>query len=179
MDRTQIAEIVRDAIDGAAEAKGWSLAQLARQLGMGETTLHRWRSGTNAKYDLGTLVKLFGMAGMSMDEEFGISREDSGEPQAGRRETERLRQELAEIKAQLELLRPLAEVMRTIARSAAAMQGAAAEPDEVLAARRARTPYGPSAVVDAAGEAIALGEKLAKEGQEPAASEAAEAEQSA
>ena len=129
MDRTQIAEIVRDAIDGAAEAKGWSLAQLARQLGMGETTLHRWRAGTNAKYELGTLIKLFCMAGMSMDEEFGISREEGGEPQVSRREIERLRHELDEIKAQLALLQPLADMMQTIAQAAAAMRGTAPESD--------------------------------------------------
>lgn len=66
---------VRDAIGSAARAQGWTIAELAGQLGVGVSTLHRWKSSKSTTLELSTLVEIFRYAGLSMDQAFGL--EDS------------------------------------------------------------------------------------------------------
>ena len=60
-------------IEKAVINKSWSYAKLTKHLKKGENTLHRWRSGKIASFDIDALVKLFEIAGESMDETFGIT----------------------------------------------------------------------------------------------------------
>lgn len=63
---------VVEIIEKAAKKKSWSYAKLTKHINKGENTLHRWRSGKIASFNIDALVLLFEMAGESMDQTFGL-----------------------------------------------------------------------------------------------------------
>jgi len=70
--KEEITKIIGEVIARATAKQGWSIAELTRRVGKGPSTLHRWKQGTTASYDLGTVVEIFQLAGMSMDEAFNL-----------------------------------------------------------------------------------------------------------
>src|SRR5437868_6806932 len=63
---------VAQAVGRAAEVRGWSLRRLAQEVGLTDKTLARWKTGEARSLDIEALAKIFDLAGMSMDESFGI-----------------------------------------------------------------------------------------------------------
>ena len=66
-------QVITIAIDRACELRKWSMAQLAREIGMTDESLGKWRAGKTARMDVPKLVALFRLAEMSMDEAFALS----------------------------------------------------------------------------------------------------------
>lgn len=92
-------------IEKAVEKKKWSYARLTKHINKGENTLHRWRSGKIASFDIDALVKLFTIAGESMDETFGILPPETDEERAKRRMSyKEIRAKLDEIDQRLDEL---------------------------------------------------------------------------
>lgn len=63
---------VSNAVRLAKENQHWSGLQLARELGKDDSTVSRWESGQVTSIDVVALVRLFELAGLSMDQEFGL-----------------------------------------------------------------------------------------------------------
>ncbi|GEM_PF-3883055 len=163
MDDARIAAVVREAIDLAAEAKGWSLAQLARRVGLSIATLHRWRSNATSRYDLAKLATIFRHAGLSMDEKLDIGSGKAAEALAAGGGVEQLQREMRDIRAQLSRLAPLASLLEAVmAMGATASSQLVPESDDVLA-QRAAASLRQEALAAAQEKAIALGEKPAAE----------------
>lgn len=167
MEQNQITEIIGGVITAAAKANGWSLAELTRRVGKGENTLYRWKTGATSAYNLRSLIKIFKMAGWSMDEAFGLHA--SGKVQASANETEiaDLRRELSELKQEVQLLKPLADLLNSVASAAAVMSNAsqARQEDQILA-DRARASFEDSSLSKATSRARKLGSQLVSEGNQ-------------
>lgn len=119
MEKDHVTTVVADVINSAADAKSWSLAQLTRHLGKGENTLHRWKTGATTAYDLSTIVKLFKMAGMSMDTAFGIPTNEETLPASNLERLAKLDSEVKGIKLQLSALEPVLNLVALVSDAAA------------------------------------------------------------
>lgn len=65
---------VQKAIGRAMELRRWSLNKLAQEMKIHVTSLQRWKDGGTRSYDLGAVTRLFQLAELSLDEEFGLRR---------------------------------------------------------------------------------------------------------
>ena len=136
MEKDRVTDVISEVINAAADAKSWSLAQLTRHLGKGENTLHRWKTGATTAYDMSTIVKLFKMAGMSMDQAFNIPTSDDTMSTSNQERLERLTEEVREIRMQLASLEPVLNLVALISDAAA---GAKVYTAPKEGARRRRT----------------------------------------
>ncbi|MCH7472861.1 hypothetical protein IIA79_07920 [bacterium] len=162
MSNSGTVEIIRKVINQAAEKKGWSLAQLTRRVGKGENTLHRWRTGATSSFDMETLVELFKMAGLSMDQEFGISTGKGAEQIGGSGQLSRIHEELQEMKNQLHLLQPVTSLMTALGQAVAGTRSFAPSSDSEVMAQRAQASREVAELRTALSDAVNLGEKLAR-----------------
>jgi len=136
MEKDRVTAVISDVINAAADAKSWSLAQLTRHLGKGENTLHRWKTGATTAYDMSTIVKLFKMAGMSMDQAFNIPTTDDTMTQSNQERLEKLTGDVREIRLQLASLEPVLNLVALISDAAAGAKIYTAPKENV---RRRRT----------------------------------------
>lgn len=71
-------QVITAAIDRACLLRKWSMAQLAREIGITDESLGKWRAGKTARMEVSKLVALFRLAETSMDEAFGLNLSASG-----------------------------------------------------------------------------------------------------
>jgi transcriptional regulator with XRE-family HTH domain len=103
MQQDRSMQPVINAIERAAAERKWSLNKLAQAIGVHVTSLERWKSGATRSYDLQAVVKLFELAGMSMDEEFGLHQDAHGGGRQAADELTALRADIDMLKAQQQL----------------------------------------------------------------------------
>ncbi len=106
MEREQTVVAVQKAIARAMELRRWSLNKLAQEMNIHVTSLQRWKEGGTRSYDLGAVTRLFELAQMSLDEEFGL-RGSSGEQLQTSELDALLRERLPAVLGQLVLERSL------------------------------------------------------------------------
>ncbi|MCC7479520.1 helix-turn-helix transcriptional regulator [bacterium] len=106
MELGQTTQAVQKAIGRAMELRRWSLNKLAQEMKIHVTSLQRWKEGGTRSYDLDAVKRLFKLAELSMDEEFGLSRGHSD--QSGPTDIDAiLRERLPAVLGQLVLERSL------------------------------------------------------------------------
>lgn len=72
VERFEIGQRIKAAVIQARKSHA-SRADLVKELGISDNTLRAWEKGEVTSINFGALLKLFELAGMSMDEAFGLS----------------------------------------------------------------------------------------------------------
>lgn len=72
VESSRIAAIVAETIETACRQRKWSYSDLAEEIGVAESTIHKWRAGPQDNYKVQALIKLFELAGASMDRLFEL-----------------------------------------------------------------------------------------------------------
>src|SRR5512138_946545 len=103
VDETSVKRTVSKAIKMLQEKYGWSMAEIGRKFGMADNTVARWAKQVSANYDLTVIIKMFKLAGLSMDESFGFEAPPSND--VPRADYEALLDELAGYKWMIKRLR--------------------------------------------------------------------------
>lgn len=103
VDEKHVKRAVSSAIKHLQERYGWSMAELGRRLGIADNTVARWAKQVSTNYDLTIVIKIFKLAGLSMDEAFGFEAPVSND--VPRAEYEALLDELAGYKWMIKRLR--------------------------------------------------------------------------
>jgi transcriptional regulator with XRE-family HTH domain len=127
MSRPDPIEVVARVIDQASDKRGWSLAQLTRRLGKGDNTLFRWRSGKTHSMDIRSIVQLFELAEMSMDDAFGLQSSEGVDASVSESRYQELRSELGQLQKKLALIEPFAVLLQSLGSSIIAAEVAGRE----------------------------------------------------
>ena len=59
VESSRIAAIVAETIETACRQRKWSYSDLAEEIGVAESTIHKWRAGPQDNYKVQALIKLF------------------------------------------------------------------------------------------------------------------------